>query len=340
MRKIVEMQFGSHVYGTNLPSSDTDFKGLAIPSSRDIIMQRSFKTINESTGNNNSRNTKDDIDREIFSLHYFMKLLTEGQTVCLDMLFTPEKFYIQSPYKVDKLINLNHVWKELKENQDKLITKKMSAFAGYCQAQAAKYSLKGSNLSAYEEAMNWFSKIKGDFRVRDAHPEELLKVINLHQKELNGRDEPLAKIVEINNNKGVPEKYIQVGHKHKIPFNASCKIAYDMMKSQYDRYGERAKLAQSNEGIDWKALMHAVRVCNEAIEVCKTGFITFPRPEAALLLQIRKGELPYQQVAEMIENGLIELNEAKANSTLPENPDLKWIEDFIFEVYSREVSNA
>lgn len=339
MKTIIEMQFGSHVYGTNLPTSDTDFKAIAIPNGRDIILQRAFRTINESTGNDQSRNTAEDIDRETFSLHYFMKLLIEGQTVCLDMLFTPESF-ITNKYRPT---NSNYysgelIWEILKLNQNKLVTKKMSAFAGYCQAQAAKYSLKGSNLAGYEAAMKFFSgDLEKNRKVGDFYIEDFVNSLSSEKiKALNGKETPLAQIVEIANNKGQMEKYLQVGPKTKVPFNAKGGLAYDIFKQQYDKYGERAKLAQSNEGVDWKALMHAVRVCNEAIELCKTGTITFPRPEADVLLQIRKGELPYAQVAEMIENGLLELNEAKANSKLPDEPDQKWIEDFVVAVYEKQ----
>ncbi len=333
MRKIIEMEFGSSVYGTRLPSSDLDFKAIAIPDYKDIIMQRAFRTINESTGNDQSKNTKDDIDKETFALHYFMKLLTEGQTVCLDMLFTPAIFHQHSAFYDPKA---EEIWLQLQSNKDKLITKKMSAFAGYCQSQAAKYSLKGSNLAAYEAAMLFFRKQSVFKKVGDVDISSLVSTINSFQKELNGKDKPLAQIVTINNNKGVAEEYLQVGPKTKVPFNAKCGLGWEIFNLQYEKYGERAKLAQTNEGVDWKALMHAVRVCKEAIELCNTGYITFPRPEKELLLKIRKGEIPYPEVAEMIEQGLIELTAAKNQSSLPEEPDYAWIEDFIFDIYSRK----
>lgn len=327
MKKIVDMKFGSHIYGTNLPTSDQDFKAVAIPDKRDIILQRAFKTINTSTGDDKSRNTADDVDHETFSLHYFMKLLTEGQTVCLDMLFTPEKFYTYGP---------NYYWLMLKSFNHKLITKKMSAFAGYCQGQAAKYGLKGSNLAGYEAAVDFFGPLNPQMKIMDANPQLLVdSLVNEKIKAVNGKESPLAQIVYIKNNHGVDEAYLQVGPKTKVPFNAKCGLAYQIYKEQYNKYGDRAKLAQTNEDVDWKALMHAVRVCYEAIELCKTGYITFPRPEAALLLQIRKGELPYEQVAEMIEQGLIDLTAAKDASTLPAEPDYKWIEDFVVDVYEQ-----
>lgn len=65
-----------------------------------------------------------------------------------------------------------------------------------------------------------------------------------------------------------------------------------------------------------------------------TGNITFPRPEKDLLLKIRKGEMAYAQISELIVNGLDELNECKLKSTLRAEPDRKWVEDFVFNVYS------
>ena len=39
MQNIVRIQFGSHLYGTNTPLSDLDYKSVHIPSCSDIVMQ-------------------------------------------------------------------------------------------------------------------------------------------------------------------------------------------------------------------------------------------------------------------------------------------------------------
>ena len=61
--------------------------------------------------------------------------------------------------------------------------------------------------------------------------------------------------------------------------------------------------------------------------------ITYPRPEAELLLAIRKGELPYKDVAEMLETGLDRLEECHRISTLPDRGDQDAAERFILETY-------
>ena len=40
MDLIVEMRFGSHLYGTDTATSDLDLKGVYLPSAREILLQR------------------------------------------------------------------------------------------------------------------------------------------------------------------------------------------------------------------------------------------------------------------------------------------------------------
>ncbi len=44
MTELVNMLFGSHVYGTSTPESDRDEKSVFIPDARDILMQRAPRT--------------------------------------------------------------------------------------------------------------------------------------------------------------------------------------------------------------------------------------------------------------------------------------------------------
>jgi hypothetical protein len=123
----------------------------------------------------------------------------------------------------------------------------------------------------------------------------------------------------------------------KAPYTITLKEALAIYQRLYDNYGERARKAKDNEGIDWKALSHAVRVGGECIELLKTGYIVFPRPEAAHLLDVKLGKLPYYEVAEEIEGLLVAAEEASERSTLRTNPDRKWIEDFTWATYTDRI---
>lgn len=123
----------------------------------------------------------------------------------------------------------------------------------------------------------------------------------------------------------------------KMPFTTSVKTAREIMQRLVDEYGQRALQAESQQGIDWKALSHAVRVGNQALELLRTGHVTFPLPNAAHILSIKKGERPYQEVGAEIESLLEEVEAAAEVSTLPAEPDHAWIEEFVADVHRREV---
>jgi len=39
MKTIVQIKFGSHLYGTETPASDLNIKGVCIPTAHDILLQ-------------------------------------------------------------------------------------------------------------------------------------------------------------------------------------------------------------------------------------------------------------------------------------------------------------
>ena len=79
-------------------------------------------------------------------------------------------------------------------------------------------------------------------------------------------------------------------------------------------------------------------MAREAEELLMHHTITYPRPEADLLLAIRKGKLPYKQVAEMLEAGLDRLEECHRQSVLPDRGDHAAAEALVLEVYRQQVT--
>jgi predicted nucleotidyltransferase len=98
MRNIVTIKFGSHLYGTTTPASDLDYKSVFVPSARDIVMQRVKATIaNKRPKGIGEKNYAGEIDEEPHSLQRFLELASEGQTVALDVLFSPEWAMVEPP---------------------------------------------------------------------------------------------------------------------------------------------------------------------------------------------------------------------------------------------------
>lgn len=314
MKIVVQMKFGSSIYGTRTPSSDLDLKSVFIPEYRDIILGTAQDTINTVTKVDvRAKNTSEDVDDERFSLKQFFKLLSEGQTGALDMLFCPEAQIIES----------SDLWRHIQFNRDKFIHSGAAAFVGYCRKQANKYGIKGSRVAAVRTWLEFLNECPPYMKLSELstqidvfmYKKEFMSIVST--KGPNGELQPHVEIVN-----------------RKVPMTATVKYTIDIYQPIFDNYGARSLAAEANAGLDWKALSHAVRVKNEALELLKTGFITFPRPEAQHLLAIKLGQVDYKIVAEEIESGLEEVEAAALVSSLPKKPNKEFIDNLIFEVYS------
>lgn len=319
MHELVRMRFGSHLYGTSTPVSDLDIKVVHLPDGPSILLQRTQPVINVKTKlDNSAKNTAAYTDFESYSLQKFLQLAAEGQTVALDMLFADESAFLSEP---------DIVWREIQANTHRLVTKQCVSFVGYCRQQANKYGIKGSRMAAARAAVE----------LLEHHPDPFQKLgdLAIQLGDLCNRHEHIFQ-EEIPSASGVPIKHLVVCNR-KAPFTWTVKNAHAVYKKLFEEYGQRARAAEQNEGVDWKALSHAVRVGRQAIELLTTARITFPRVEADHLLAIKTGQLPYQQVAEEIEQLLDEVEKAATTSPLPDKPDREWIEKLVMENYRDSV---
>lgn len=330
MNKIIEITFGSTLYGTQTPQSDKDFKGIYLPTAKEIILGTYKKTIATCRPKQEcERNTKDDVDTEFFSLDRYLELLTQGQTVALDMLFSPD-FCAPDHFGITG---------EIYTNAHRLLTRNVMAFIGYAKQQAARYGIKGSRMDALKRVKEYLGNCdneKNKLFMYSAHIQNLVDDCN---SLISLEKTPLVEIVMLKGPKGLMDApHLRVNGRN-IALHSTVKYAREIVSKMLDGYGLRAHKAHLAGGVDWKALSHAVRVNSEALELLSTGHITFPRPDKDLLLTIKKGEMTYEQVAELIEQGLATLYEAHEKSTLRDTPDKEWVDNFVYQVYSDIVRN-
>ena len=308
---IFETLSGSHVYGTNVPSSDHDYKGVIIPNQESIFLQTAIKTLNiKSQTAEGVRNGPQDCDREYFSFHYFMKLLMEGQTHPVEMLFIPDKFWTKTSLR----------WENIVSQRDELLSKRLKAFVGYAKNQANKYSMKGERLATVEAFVK-FLRSANSSQALFFYDVAIVRLIEVYPKH--------SKIVDIENN-GKILPHLEVCGR-KIDLNASVEYALNCYEWVMKEYGDRAKA--SVEGVDWKAVMHAVRVADEAVEILQTGFITFPRPNASLLFDIRTGCLKYDIVMDYFERLVSDIEEASKTTKLPDEPNKELAKQLVLAYY-------
>lgn len=128
---ILKWRTGSHMYGTNGPESDEDFKGVCIPPKKFILGTSKFEQYEERTNSAGSgrRNTKEDIDLEIYSLPKFLHLLTENNPNIVELLFSP----------VNCLLFCNEYGKEILDNRNIFLSLRIKhKFSGYAYSQKHK----------------------------------------------------------------------------------------------------------------------------------------------------------------------------------------------------------
>lgn len=309
---IVKMVFGSHLYGTATAKSDKDFKGVALPSWEQVALGKIPKHIeHSSTGKDHSKNTADDVDTEIFTIHNFVKLMLQGQTVAMDMLHAPDEMLITS----------STLWNEIQANRHKAYSKNIHSFIGYAVGQAAKYGIKGSRLSDAKRVLEWLEKQEPAARLKDC---DLTTFPNGEHIRIVLPEHPEA-----------PVQYDVCGK--RLQHTIKVQYAHDVISIFYNNYGARAKQAAKDQGIDWKAISHAFRAAFQMKELLTEGTITFPRPEAKLLTEIKEGKIKYLTTAPMLEDLIREVKELRNKSTLPEQPDTKFWDDFLMYVVEERI---
>lgn len=315
-KTLLRIQHGSHLYGTNTPTSDLDYKGVFLPAGRDILLQCVPSVIDKGTGDNTTKNTKDDVDDQSFPLQKFLKMVTSGDTVGTELLFAPDW----------AIVEMDSDWEMIRENKHLLLNKQCKGFVGYCQRQAAKYGVKGSRMAACRDLV-----VLLDHAVRERGTTAKLVEIEDEIRTFCATHE-FSEIVNIPSQAGKDIFHLDVVDR-KVPFTNSIKNALDIFGKVYQNYGERARAAMDNSGIDWKAISHAIRVAGQAKELLLTGHITFPRPDAAFLLQVKRGEMNYNDVAPILEQMVEEVDEASRVSPLPGKSDQEAIDELVIQLH-------
>jgi len=119
---------GSQAYGTNLPTSDTDYAGVYIQKQDDILGTKYKEQIND-----------DKNDTVFYEIRRFLELLASNNPTILELLNTPE----------DCIIYIHPLFQKIIERRDEFITKTCAkSFGGYGIQQIKK--AKGQN-----KKQNW-----------------------------------------------------------------------------------------------------------------------------------------------------------------------------------------
>jgi predicted nucleotidyltransferase len=311
MKTIFKTIFGSHLYGTNSPDSDNDFKGVMLPTKEQCFLNKIPKSIHSTTGKQNEKNTKDDVDEEIYSLQYFFQLAIQGEMGVIDMVHSPENLWITS----------SDIWKEIHRNRSKFYSKNMRGYLGYIKTQTAKYGVKGSRVASIENVIKTLEQFESFRKISDIFEKLPVDEFSYPTKNIINPKQPELRHYECCGK--------------MITETVTVEYALNILHRIYEGYGTRAKQARDNSGIDWKAVSHAFRAGYQIKEILETGDLKYPLKQAPELLKIKLGQYHYLNdgIAEKLEEIISGISDLVSKSNLPENIDTKWFDNFIMECY-------
>ena len=313
-------QFGSTLYGTNKEGkSDIDLKGIYLPPIKDLITNKTKDHFRYSSGDDKSKNSANDVDIELWSIHKFLKHLSDGDTGAIHVFF--------SMWREDTIIFKLSVIDYLKSSKSVFLTKNIKAFVGYAMGQAQKYGIKGSRygdlLKLLEIYNNWWRNKKID--QLDKTLIQVSQFFETSKKEIE--ELKYCKFIE---QKG--KQYLSVlGKMHE----ETISVAHfeKQLDNQINAYGDRTKA--SINGTDWKALSHAYRVIYQVSELLETGFIKYPLSSAKKIMEIKynSDESKLSDILDDISERLDYVYKLVDQSEYSEKVDQDNIDKIILDIY-------
>lgn len=312
--KILHIVTGSHLYGTNTPTSDTDFSGIFIAPERFYLGLDKVEEVDCSfvSKHENGKNNEDAIDFKLYELRKFMKLAMENNPNILEHLFVP----------ADKIVFVNSMGQLLLDNAHLFPHRGLKQkFLGYAFSQKHKMVIKVDNYSGLNKFNDWL-----DDRIKN--PREDVKMNHEYysnQLLAELRLEPSLKgVVKFN------EHQATIGDVNISLTDKLSKVVVKV-KDRLSKVGNREEL-YTKYGFDVKFGMHLVRLMLEGHELLTTGQLEYPLKQRDLLLDIRNGGWTKEDVIKYAEQLEAEMEDIEQKSNLPSRPRYNEIETFLISM--------
>ena len=79
MNVLSKIQFGSKLYGTNIPTSDDDYRAIYLPTLKECVLLKAKDAWED----------KSEEDTSFFSLQHLMKMASQGQSAAVELVCAP-----------------------------------------------------------------------------------------------------------------------------------------------------------------------------------------------------------------------------------------------------------
>lgn len=320
---------GSHAYGTNIESSDEDFKGLCIPP------MKYFTGFNERF---EQAEFKHEPDMVIYSLPKFFKLAADCNPSIIEVLFTED---------IDHRICTNLGYKVLDKKEMFLSKKAKYTFSGYATAQLKKIRshykwLKNPPKAPPERSTfglpemplipkNQLDAVQASIRKKVEHWDTDLAMVD-DAARIDLKDKIAQSLAEqqiysdtqwkaAGRSLGLDENFIDLMDRERQFGNAQAE--WRSYQGWLENRNEKRSELERKFGYDTKHGMHLVRLMRMGQEILDGKGVNVFRPDREELLAIRNGAWTYEQLLEWSEKAQANLDETYKTSTLRRTPDVE-----------------
>lgn len=322
---------GSRAYGLALPTSDTDIRGVFLQSN-DILL----------TGNQTQQVGDKKSDIVIYEFNRFVDLLSGANPNILENLFVPERC----------ILKIDPVFRTLYDHREAFITKKIKyTFGGYAISQIKKARglnkkivnpvdqerktpldfcyliapLSGKMYPFYDVIKSPDSH-KNYGLAKMPHGEQLYKMYEGEYGGLIGDDSNSLRHSEIPK-KEKPSHFLWYNLDGYTSHCKDHKEYWEWVKNRNPhRYNDNIS---HNQGYDGKNLMHCLRMLDMATEAARGKGLQLERPNREWLLSVRRGEVSYSDIMELIQEKKEEMDDAFETSDLPDKLDRELVNHII-----------
>lgn len=304
---------GSHSYGTNVESSDLDVRGVALNSKEDVLLARNFEQVlNEPT------------DTTIYSFNKIITLLSNCNPNVIELLGLKSEHYLY----------LSSIGQELLDNKHLFLSKKaVQSFGGYANQQLRRLDNKAARLVGQiqreQHILNSIENARYTFNERYfEYPEDSINLY-IDNAVQEGYDTEIFMDVNL--------------RRYPLRDYKSMWSEMNNIVKDYSKIGKRNSHAIEHNKLG-KHMMHLVRLylmCFDILE--KEEINTYRKKEHDWLMEIRNGKYlddnrqPIPEFFEIVDDLEKRLEYAKENTSLPEKPDYKLIDEFKMSVNERVV---
>jgi predicted nucleotidyltransferase len=292
---------GSRAYGTHMPHSDRDEKGVCIP--QDPRYYFGYKKFEQK-----DNGWSDGNDRCIFDLRKFFSLALKCNPNIIEMLYVEE----------EDILQINDLGKELRDNRDIFLSRDAAnTFVGYATSQL--HRINGHK--------KWIDNppvqpVESDFWKETGLKSEAAP----YRVELEGHIFVVEPDVV-----GYPSTVAKIKHFDGVSWKTANKKYRQYLDWKENRNPARAEL-EAEHSIDTKHAGHLIRLLRMGKEIITEGKVLVRRPDAKELLDIRNGKFSYDELVKYAIDLKEEVNAAVGSSPLPEAPDHEKAEKLLLKL--------